>query len=288
MNPELAAALEEALGAAIARSRSIAGGDVSHAIAVDLADGREVFVKTHPSAPRDMYEAEARGLSFLRAANALRVPDVLAFSRPGDAGPAFLALEMLRPGPKRADYDERLGHGLAALHRASPGMFGLDHDNYVGPLPQENRPRATWAAFYGEARLLPMAERARSVALPAALHSRIERLVSRLPSLVGPEEPPARLHGDLWAGNVHVTPEGDPCLIDPAAYGGHREIDLAMLSLFGAPSSRFFAAYDESHPRAPGHEERVPLYQLYPLLVHVALFGAGYVSGVRRALDAVA
>ncbi len=185
----LASALEAALGARVARMAPIAGGDVSRAFTATLADGREVFVKTHASAPPGMYEAEARGLAFLRAANALRVPGVLAVGR-GDAGPDFLALEMLRPGPRARDYDERLGRGLAALHRASPGAFGLDHDNYVAVLPQANAPRDDWPTFYGESRLLPMAARARGRGLPAELAARIERLVPRLPSLVGPAEPP--------------------------------------------------------------------------------------------------
>jgi fructosamine-3-kinase len=111
-----------------------------------------------------------------------------------------------------------------------------------------------------------------------------ERLFQNLTELVGPDEPPARLHGDLWGGNLHVAEDGAPCLIDPAAYGGHREMDLAMMQLFGGFSPRVFEAYAESYPLGPGHAERVPLYQLYPLLVHVNLFGGSYVAAVERAL----
>ena len=113
-----------------------------------------------------------------------------------------------------------------------------------------------------------------------------ERLFRVLPELVGEAEEPARLHGDLWSGNLHVDEQGAPCLIDPAVYGGHREVDLAMMRLFGGFSARVFSAYDEAFPLAPGHAERVPLYQLYPLLVHVNLFGGSYLDAVRRALSA--
>jgi fructosamine-3-kinase len=114
-----------------------------------------------------------------------------------------------------------------------------------------------------------------------------DALFGCLTERVGPDEPPARLHGDLWGGNLHVDEEGRPCLIDPAVYGGHREMDLAMMRLFGGFSPRVFAAYHEAYPLAPGWEDRVPLYQLYPLMVHVNLFGRGYVGSVEGALRQV-
>ena len=110
---------------------------------------------------------------------------------------------------------------------------------------------------------------------------------ARLPQRCGPAEPPARLHGDLWGGNLLTDEHGAPVLIDPAVYGGHREVDLAMMQLFGGFSARVFDAYHEAHPLAPGWRERAPLYQLYPLLVHVNLFGGSYLGGVRRALRQV-
>ncbi|HEV8547695.1 MAG TPA: fructosamine kinase family protein, partial [Polyangiaceae bacterium] len=135
-------------------------------------------------------------------------------------------------------------------------------------------------------RLEPQLRRASDAGrVTAALRRRFEELFARLPELVGPEEPPARLHGDLWGGNLHVDEQGAPCLIDPAAYGGHREVDLAMMRLFGGFSERVFSAYAESFPLAAGHAERTDLYQLYPLLVHVNLFGGGYGASVERALS---
>ena len=148
-----------------------------------------------------------------------------------------------------------------------------------------NQPRTSWTEFYRDQRLAPfIAAAARAGSLRAEHLRSLERVIERLDVLTGPGEPPARLHGDLWGGNVHVDERGQPVLIDPAVYGGHREIDLAMLSLFGAPSPRFYAAYDEVYPRAPGYAERVALYQLYPLLVHVNLFGESYVAQLRTAL----
>ncbi|MCB9634842.1 MAG: fructosamine kinase family protein [Sandaracinus sp.] len=255
----------------------VSGGDIHEAWRVTLADGRVVFVKTHARPPRGVYEAEAEGLAFL-AEGPLRVPRVLA------AEPSFLALEWLEPARRVADFDERLGRGLAALHRAHPASFGHTRDNFLGPLPQPNAPTNDWPTFYAERRLAPMLARTNA---DTSLRRRFDRLYTRLPELCGPPEPPARLHGDLWGGNQHVDERGEPALIDPAVYGGHREIDLAMMRLFGGFSSRVFAAYDEAYPLAPGHAERVALYQLYPLLVHAALFGGGYLSRAASIVDAL-
>lgn len=265
-----------ALGAEVRSTRALGGGDVNDAYRVSLTDGRLVFVKRNASTPPDMFEAEAHGLRWL-AAGPLRVPEVLAI------GSTFLVLELLEPATRAKGFEETLGRGLAALHRADPQpKFGLERDNYIGRLPQSNAMHDDWASFYRDERLLPQIERA---GLDGALRRRFDALFARLPELVGPAEPPARLHGDLWGGNLHVDEHGAPCLIDPAAHAGHREVDLAMMRLFGGFGARVFAAYEEAYPLAPGAAERVPLYQLYPLLVHVNLFGGGYLAGVERALD---
>ena len=304
MKPILQRAVSEALGAAITGSRPLSGGDINQAYAISLSDGRRFFVKANDRAPLDMFEGEAHGLQWLAESETLRVPAVETLGQVVH-GPAFLVLELLEPGARRGDYHEELGRGLAALHRSGAPDVGLDRDNYIATLVQPNQPpggqqgrsgdespagqtpgsSTRWAEFYATCRLMPMVARAidRGVA-PRAWVGDFDRLYARLDELVGPDEPPARLHGDLWSGNLHVAPDGRPCLIDPAVYGGHREIDLAMLELFGSPPSRFWAAYDEAHPLAPGRDERVALYQLYPLLVHVNLFGGSYVGSVESAL----
>lgn len=286
MKPELRAALEEVLGHSVQRVSSLGGGSINEAFAVRLSDGTGIFVKTHSNPPTGMFSAEARGLQWLREAEAIRVPSVLACE---DASPAFLALELLTPGRRQPSFDETLGRSLAALHAFGAPRFGLDHDNFIGRLPQSNAPADDWSEFYWSARLEPQLLRASKRGLvDESTRSRLHRLKCKLPELVGPSEPPARLHGDLWGGNLHVDEHGAPCLIDPAVYGGHREIDLAMMKLFGGFGPRVFAAYEEAFPLPPGADERVALYQLYPLLVHVNLFGSSYVGSVRRALDAYA
>lgn len=286
MDPALLAALSAALGSTVARTSHEAGGDINESYCVTLADGKRVFVKTNRSAPPDMFASEARGLGWLAEAGALRVPTVLAVSSEQAQAPHFLVLEYMNSARRVNDFDERLGRGLAALHRSGPNGFGLDHHNYIGRLPQDNTPEPDWVEFYRQRRLEPQVARAaRAGLLSASTRRRFELLYARLATLVGEREPPARLHGDLWGGNLHVDDQGMPALIDPAVYGGHREMDLAMMRLFGGFGERVFAAYQEAWPLAPGHRERVLLYQLYPLLVHVNLFGAGYVGSVERALD---
>jgi fructosamine-3-kinase len=275
-------AVAAALGSAVTRARPVSGGDINEAHALTLADGRSVFVKTNREADPTMFPAEARGLAWLAGPRVLRVPAVLAVD------PRFLVLEHIASAPRRPDFDERLGRGLAALHRSGAPGFGLDHDNFIGRLPQDNRPLPTWADFYRGRRLEPQLRMATEAGRASpAMRRDCQRLFSMLESLVGPAEPPAQLHGDLWGGNIIADQEGAPCLIDPAVYGGHREVDLAMMRLFGGFGPRVFAAYDEAYPLSPGHQERVPLYQLYFLLVHVNLFGGSYVAAVERALSSL-
>lgn len=284
MTPDLKDALRHELGSAVRAAKSLGGGDINDAFAVTLEDGSAVFVKTHPNAPPGMFGAEAHGLQWLEETKTLRIPRVLAVS---DEHPAHLALELLEPGRRRPDFDEDLGRSLAAMHAYGAPHFGLGRDNYIGRLPQSNEAADDWASFYWAKRLEPQLKLAWDHGrLDGPTRSKLESLRRVLADRVGPAEPPSRLHGDLWGGNLHVDGAGRPCLIDPAVYGGHREVDLAMMQLFGGFTGRVFAAYEEAWPLADGAQQRVPLYQLYPLLVHVNLFGSAYVGSVRRALDA--
>ncbi len=278
-SPSLQEEVAAALGSAVTSSRSLAGGDINQAQAMVLADGRVVFVKSNQQAQPTMFAAEARGLAWLSQARALRVPHVLHVAE------RFLVLEHLESGGRRPDFDESVGRGLAALHRFGAPGFGLDHDNFIGRLPQSNVSAPTWPEFYRERRLEPQLRLARQAGLCSPSLARgFEQLFAVLEDRVGPPEPPARLHGDLWGGNLMVDEAGAPCLIDPAVYGGHREVDLAMMRLFGGFSPRVFSAYEEAWPLAPGYEERLPLYQLYFLMVHVNLFGRSYLAQAEHAL----
>lgn len=290
LSAALADAVSAALGSRVVQTGYLSGGDINIALRCKLDDGRWVFLKTNASAPKGMFRAEARGLEWLRDAGGLRIPEVLAASAP-EAAEQFLVLEYLEPGRRSADYDEVLGRGLAELHRSLPGdaPFGLDHDNYIGRLPQGNvaqGPAARdWACFYAEHRLEPQLRLAQNSGLASSkLRHGFSKLLPKVEQLVGEAEPASRLHGDLWGGNLHTSSDGAPVLIDPAAYAGHREMDLAMMRLFGGFAQTVFSAYEEAFPLTPGHQERLRLFQLYPLMVHVNLFGGGYVSSVEQSL----
>lgn len=266
MNARIAALVD----AEVVATQPVAGGEICAAWRIELADGRVLFAKTHSDV--EMLAAEAASLRWLAAADAVPVPAVMAVD--GDV----LVLEWVDiagPDPVAA---EGFGRSLAGLHRAGADGFGAPWTGYAGHLPHGNDRRDTWAEFFAVHRLLPylrLARDAGSVSADDAVV--IERAIARLPALAGPDEPPARLHGDLWSGNVLWSADGRVWLVDPAAYGGHRETDLGMLTLFGAPElARILVAYDETWPLADGWIERRGLHQLHPLLVHATLFGRGY------------
>lgn len=272
---------EETIGERIATAVPVTGGDIGDSYRIELLSGDPVFLKIYDGEHIDMARAEAEGLAWLSEANALRVATVR------DVGPSWLALDWIESAPPAADFAERLGEGLARLHAFDATDFGFPASNWIGRLPQRNRTASSWAEFYARERLEPLRRRAlREGRLPAALASRLEALIGRLPELVGPEAAPARLHGDLWRGNVLSDEQGAPCLIDPAVYAGHREMDLAMMKLFGGFGAGVFEAYERESPLAPGADNRVDLYQVYPLLVHVCLFGDGYLGSLSAAIEA--
>lgn len=270
--------LESTLGT-IVRTEPVHGGSINDVCRVTLADKRQVFVKTHAAPPPGMYAAEAHGLTWLRA-GPLRVPRVVA------AADSFLALEWIEMSGGSDDrFDEQLGSGLAQLHLLGADSFGLDRDNFLATLPQDNTPAADIVTFFVERRLAPVVEQIRLADGMPDLRAKLDELRAR-PELFGPPEPPARLHGDLWSGNV-ARAEGEPVLYDPAVYGGHREIDLAMLDLFGGLRDRVIDAYRAVYPLAEGWRARIRLWWLYPLACHAVLFGGAYVKRTAVTLDEV-
>ena len=283
-------AVARACGSEVRTLRPVAGGDINEAHRAELADGRTVFVKTNESAPPGMFAAEASGLTWLHEARAVRIPAVIGVVDPPAAhdGPRLLVLEWIERAPPKPDHDEELGRALANLHRSGAPTFGLEGGagNWVGAIAQSNTSRPTWTELYAHVRLDPLVRRAVDRGLlPVEAGARFEHLYARLDDLYPAVEPPARLHGDLWGGNAMTDEHGAPVLIDPAVYEGHREMDLAMMQLFGGFSARVYAAYDEAHPRLDGHAERVALHQLYPLLVHTLLFGGSYGAATLRAVS---
>ncbi|BCJ59485.1 fructosamine kinase family protein [Micromonospora endophytica] len=265
------------------RETPVGGGDICAASRLTLDDGHSIFAKTWPEragrpVPEDFFVTEAAGLRWLREAGAVAVPEVLV------ALPDLLALEWVEPGEPSVAAAERFGRELAGLHRAGASAFGAPWTGFIGALPADNTPhQGPWAQWFASARLLPYLRRSvDNGALDGADAALVERVVARIGEFGG-EEPPARIHGDLWPGNLLWGADDRVWLIDPAAHGGHRETDLAQLALFGgaAHADRILAAYDETWPLADGWRERVPLHQLHLLLVHTALFGATYRDSVR-------
>jgi fructosamine-3-kinase len=279
---------EQLLGAAVVATTPVAGGDICISTRLRLSDGRSALIKTRPHAPEGFFACEADGLRWLGSAGGVDVPEVLAVE---DDCLVLAWVESGKPSPEAA---EQFGRALAATHGAGAPGYGLEAgDGFIGTLPLPNRPADSWPEFYATRRVLPYLKLARDRGAIGEDEAEIvESVVPRLAELV-PEEPPSRLHGDLWNGNVLWGQDptgGTPAVsrvsvIDPAAYGGHREVDLAMLAMFGLPHlPRVIDAYCEAAPLADGWEERVGLHQLFPLLVHACLFGGGY--GARAATTA--
>lgn len=283
----LQAAVGSALGSPVRAATVVRGGDVAQAFCFDLHDGRRVFAKTHPAPPPGFFTTEGAGLRWLAEPGVVGVPEVLVVSDGDDGGPPLLVLEWIDVGAPVADTEAALGVALAALHRATPSSFGREDRRTTGSRGLPNEPCATWAEFYATQRMAPLARlAAEGQALPASAIRQLEQLdADRLLEVGGPPEPPARLHGDLWAGNRLVDQAGRSWLIDPAAHGGHREFDLAMMRLFGGFGPACFDTYQDAHPLADGWPDRVALHQIAPLVVHAIKFGGGYVSS---AADAIA
>jgi fructosamine-3-kinase len=277
-------AVEVAAGIGIRRLTPVSGGDVATAYRAELADHRVLFVKTHPQPPRGFFTTEAIGLEWLREPGHVHVPRVVAVSDGDDATPAHLVLEWITQGRPTARTEADFGHQLAALHDAGAPSFGREDRRTTGSRGLPNDPQATWSAFYGTCRLRPLARIARDTGAlePSTIHA-LERLADELGKF-DDGDPPARLHGDLWAGNRIVDTDGRSWLIDPACHGGHREFDLAMMRLFGGWTEECFVAYEEVHPLRDGWRERVQLHQVAPLVVHAIKFGGAYVRAASAAI----
>ncbi|HEX4189617.1 MAG TPA: fructosamine kinase family protein [Marmoricola sp.] len=267
----LAERAEQLLGSAVVSTAPVAGGDTCTSTRLRLSDGRSALIKTRSHAPDGFFEAEARGLRWLAEPGVAAVAEVLGVQAD------CLVLRWVEPARPSPEAAAALGRLLARLHASGAPCFGAEQDGFVGSLPLPNKPTESWPEFFAVRRILPYlrlcTDRGQIAAEDAAA---VESVVRRIVELAGPAEAPSRLHGDLWSGNVVWTAE-HAVLLDPAAYGGYRETDLAMLTLFGMPQlARVLAAYAEEHPLAEGWEDRQPLHQLFPLLVHAALFGGRY------------
>jgi fructosamine-3-kinase len=270
----LAERAEHLLGSAVVSTTPVAGGDICTSTRLRLSDGRSALIKTRPHAPEGFFEAEARGLAWLAEPGVAEVAEVLGVQ---DDCLVLGWIEPARPTPEAA---AEFGRMLARLHVSGADAFGAERDGFIGSLPLPNRTASTWPEFYAVRRVLPYLKLGVDRGhVESADAEAVDALVHRIVEIAGPTEPPSRIHGDLWSGNIVWNAERHAVLVDPAAHGGHRETDLAMLALFGLPLlPRVMAAYAEECPLADGWEERQPLHQLFPLLVHAALFGGRYGS----------
>ncbi len=266
---------------AVQQYQLVAAGTRNQAIYLETEQGA-YFLKTNHESAAEIFKRESEGLNWVRRNCSLYVPQTLAQGSYEDRH--FLLMDWIPSAPKQPDYSERLGEGLAELHMCTAKSFGLDRNNYIAILPQNNDWKDRWFDFFVEKRLEPQ--------LQLAYYNQLvgEKFLGRFRSLYPfledffPLEKPALLHGDLWSGNVLPDAGGSPALIDPAVYFGHREVDLAFSRLFGGFDSRFYEAYQDVFPLEPGFEDRVAVYNLYPLLVHLNLFGKAYLSGIQQTL----
>ena len=279
-------ALQPILKEQIRSAREVKGGDIGHSLYVETVQGR-FFVKYRLDIPKRMFECEKAGLDALRKAGVLSVPKtVYAGEIPGQQG-GVIVLEWIDCGQPHEKTEDWLGRGLAQLHSvtSSTGRFGLDHDNYIGILPQENGWCDEWTQFYRGRRLMPMVKLADERGLLGQnRRKQLLKLLDTLDRFIPNDSQASLLHGDFWSGNWITGPDGKPYLIDPAVFYGDREYEIAFTELFGGFSPRFYAAYREVAPLPADYHDRRPLYQLYYLLVHLILFGETYGASVDRIL----
>ncbi len=262
--------------------KSISGGDINEAYRLDTSRGHFFMKLNSQSRYPAMFQREASGLELLKKHGKLRIPSVIAYGE--NADDAFLLLEHISSASKNKNYFAHLGRGLAQQHKKTAKYFGLEEDNYIGSLAQINRKHEKWPEFFAEERLRRQMRMARDRGLAdPGLSRALESLFRRLEEIF-PEEPPALLHGDLWGGNIMSDEKGDPVLIDPAVYYGHREMDLGMSRLFGGFSPDFYEEYQREYPLEKGWQQRIEICNLYPLMVHVNLFGGAYLASVKSIL----
>lgn len=255
----------------------MSGGDINDAYLIEIDQGQRYFLKTNSSPQAlSMFQSEVKGLRALSNTNTIAIPEVVDYGEVG--GEAYLILPFINQTSPTKTMWERFGEALAELHRSGHGAFGLDHDNFIGRLTQSNKHLSNWGAFYRDHRIRPQIELMKQN-LPgeSAFFQKAEKFLKRIPQLVETAET-SLIHGDLWIGNYISGAGHQFWLIDPAVSVASREMDFAMMNLFGGFPNALFEAYDAVYPRLHGWRDRMPLYQAYYLLVHVNLFGRGYIS----------
>lgn len=278
LNERIKKEIEERLGTVIRKTENLGGGCINNAQKIITESGKKYLLKMNNNAPTDMFRTEAHGLNELQKADAIRVPGAKIF-----AG-KYLVTEFIESGKKTDSFFRDFGKQFADLHKYKSSSFGFYEDNYIGSTPQKNltdgNEKRNWKEFYFNKRLLfqlLLCEK-NGYAEPDLKNS-FGQLESKIEDILkGSEEDPSLLHGDLWSGNYMVDEKGNPCIIDPAVYYGHREADLAMTKLFGGYPEEFYSSYNDNYPLKDGWQYRENIYKLYHVLNHLNLFGRGYYS----------
>jgi len=264
----------------VMKSVTVGGGCINEAYTLITSAGKYFVKYNTASIFPAMFEKEAAGLKILAITHTLAIPDVIGSGESGRY--AYLILENVENGAPGPDFWNEFGTTLAALHRNSNAYFGLDHDNYIGSLVQSNKFHTDFFSFFISERIEPQLKEARNKGSFSQSDTRyFDSLFKSLHNII-PHEKPALVHGDLWSGNFMVTAAGSPCLVDPAIYYGHRDADIAMTQLFGGFQPEFYKAYNQAWPMEKDWQKRMDIFNLYPLLVHVNLFGGGYAGQVLR------
>jgi fructosamine-3-kinase len=261
----------------------VSGGSINQTFKILFSDEILFLKVNHTSQYPEMFEKEKNGLLLISRTQCIRVPKPLKIWHYTD-GYAYFFMEYIEKGLASAQYYRQLGENLAKMHRQSNKYFGLEEDNYMGAIPQKNNWSKDWVTFFIENRISPLFRQAYNKGYFNSNDAKhLEQLYRNLHNIF-PEEKPALIHGDLWSGNAMPESNEIPVIYDPAVYYGHREMDLAMTKLFGGFSAEFYQSYEENFPMEKGFNDRLDIYNLYPLLVHVLLFGHGYAFDVKQIL----
>ena len=263
--------------------QTIGGGSINAAYKITIDKSKWLFLKVNAAAIYPgLFKKEKNGLEFISEQQIIRAPAVMACDI--IEGNQVLLLEWIENGLETRRFWERFGEQLAKLHSVTNRWFGFEENNYMGALPQENRPHSNWIEFFIDCRLQPQVKMAIEKKHLQKKHAAaFEFLYSKLTFIFNKEDP-SLLHGDLWSGNFMCNENSDPVLIDPAVYFGHRSMDLAMTTLFGGFDKSFYEAYHYHFPLPPDYHDQWDACNLYPLLIHLNLFGEGYLSQIESIL----
>ncbi|SNT06760.1 Fructosamine-3-kinase [Ekhidna lutea] len=282
MNDFLEQVIQKHLLSEIISTSHVSGGCINSAVKISTKES-SYFLKWNKAELKQMFQAETEGLKILNNLSPVFSPQVIAQDQLGSK--SYLLTEWIEKGRQTPDFWRVFGTNLAKQHKITSSRFGLDHDNYIGSLPQSNKTHNSWYDFFAVERINPQLKLASHKGLISnPIRNQFEILLGKLDQLI-PEEPPALLHGDLWSGNFMINSSGEAAIFDPAVHYGHRETELAFTQLFGGFDQEFYHFYEKEYPLEPGFDQRVDIHNLYPLLVHVNLFGSSYLSGVIQTLN---